>query len=424
MSLRNIYKTISRNDLSQEFKKKRIFDAIYNNDLDQSIKNLHLITLKDDLVFDSKNKIIWNKSGSKGILKYNETQDWIDDLNNNRYCGFNNWRLPTIEEILSLINPENIKKNRSLLNSLFSDKLDIIWTGDKINKEKYWVLLTNRGTVHPYKLDDRAFVVPVCEEIVDFPEIRNVAKRVYRNDSGYYEAEFEDKHFFINIPEGEFIYGNDELYKVVELNCNQEKKDYLDDYWISKYPVTFDQYDQYCDIIGEKKPNDLGWPRKGRPVINTSIKDNINYCLWLRKKIGLNFRIPTENEWEKAAKGKKNNKYPWGETIPDKTLANYNYHIGQITPVDKYNAGISPYGCFDMAGNVSEQTMYKEDTKYINEINRNLTDEDELFYLSLTKGGSWNEKRIELLNSSSFKLGGESIDIGFRIVFNIDKSKS
>ncbi len=66
--------------------------------------------------------------------------------------------------------------------------------------------------------------------------------------------------------------------------------------------------------------------------------------------------------------------------------------------------------------------MYKEDTKYINEINRNLTDEDELFYLSLTKGGSWNEKRIELLNSSSFKLGGESIDIGFRIVFNIDKS--
>jgi len=406
----------------RNLKKKRIFDAIYNNDLDQSIKNLHLVTLKDDLVFDSKNKIIWNKSGSKGILKYNETQDWIDDLNNNRYCGFNNWRLPTIEEILSLINPENIKKNRSLFNNLFSDKLDIIWTGDKINNEKYWVLLTNRGTVHPYKLDDRAFVVPVCEEIVDFPEIRNAAKRVYRNDSGYYEAEFEDKHFFINIPEGEFIYGNDELYKVVELNCNQEKKDYLDDYWIGKYPVTFDQYDQYCDIIGEKKPNDLGWPRKGRPVINTSIKDNINYCLWLRKKIGLNFRIPTENEWEKAAKGKKNNNYPWGETIPDKTLANYNYHIGQITPVDKYNAGISPYGCFDMAGNVSEQTMYKEDTKYINEINRNLTDEDELFYLSLTKGGSWNEKRIELLNSSSFKLGGESIDIGFRIVFNIDKS--
>ncbi len=170
MSLRNIYKTIPRNDLSQEFKKKRIFDAIYNNDLDQSIKNLSLENLRDDLVFDSKNKIIWNRSGSEKILKFNETQDWIDDLNNNRYCGFNNWRLPTIEEILSLTNPENIKKNRSFLNSLFSDKLDIVWTGDKINNENFWVLLTNRGTVHPYKLDDRAFVVPVCEEIVDFPK--------------------------------------------------------------------------------------------------------------------------------------------------------------------------------------------------------------------------------------------------------------
>ncbi len=77
MSLRNIYKTISRNDLSQEFKKKRIFDAIYNNDLDQSIKNLHLVTLKDDLVFDSKNKIIWNKSGSKGILNPNFSLKYV-----------------------------------------------------------------------------------------------------------------------------------------------------------------------------------------------------------------------------------------------------------------------------------------------------------------------------------------------------------
>lgn len=103
-----------------------------------------------------------------------------------------------------------------------------------------------------------------------------------------------------------------------------------------------------------EKPDDEDWGRKNRPVIFVSWDDASAYCQWLSQKTGLRFNLPTEAQWEKAARGNDQRKYPWGNQEPDKNLANFGFDIDKTTPVDSYPAGASPFGLLDMAGNVWE----------------------------------------------------------------------
>jgi formylglycine-generating enzyme required for sulfatase activity len=79
------------------------------------------------------------------------------------------------------------------------------------------------------------------------------------------------------------------------------------------------------------------------------------YCEWRGGATGQKTRLPTEAEWEYAARGKDGRTYPWGEGI-DKTRANYNQNVGDTTAVGSYESGKSIYGLYDMAGNVWEWT--------------------------------------------------------------------
>jgi len=129
---------------------------------------------------------------------------------------------------------------------------------------------------------------------------------------------------------------------------------YLDTYYISKYEVTFEQYDAFCDVTGHIKPGDSGWGRGDRPVIWVSWDDAMAFCDWLSAKTGENIHLLTEAQWEKAARGTDQRRYPWGDGSPDSSLANYSQNVGQTMPVGSYPAGVSPYGIHDMAGNVYE----------------------------------------------------------------------
>jgi len=77
------------------------------------------------------------------------------------------------------------------------------------------------------------------------------------------------------------------------------------DFWIGKYPITFEQYDKFCEATQKEKPKDEGWGRGDRPVIYVNWHDALEFCQWLSDKEGQHYRLPSEAEWEYAARGGK-----------------------------------------------------------------------------------------------------------------------
>jgi formylglycine-generating enzyme required for sulfatase activity len=90
-------------------------------------------------------------------------------------------------------------------------------------------------------------------------------------------------------------------------------------------------------------------------VVKVSWHDAVAFCDWLSRETKRPFRLPTEAEWEKAARGTDGRIYPWGDDPPDENLCNFNNNVGDATPIGRYSPqGDSPYRCADMAGNVWE----------------------------------------------------------------------
>lgn len=175
----------------------------------------------------------------------------------------------------------------------------------------------------------------------------------------------EDLQF---IPGGEFLMGSDTageeegpLHTVM-----------VEDFYISRYPVTNAQYQQFVVDVGYHEPQNWTGNRppkvkENHPVVLITWFDAYNYCIWLRLKTGRSYRLPTEAEWEKAARGGKhlytgNNphperSYPWGLTFAKHKCNTVESRLGDSTPIGYYvPADVSPYGISDLAGNVWEWT--------------------------------------------------------------------
>jgi len=156
----------------------------------------------------------------------------------------------------------------------------------------------------------------------------------------------------------------------------------LGTYAIDRYLVTNEDYQQFIQQTGHRAPSitedeygrqgylvhpydevrpylwrDRRYPdRRGRhPVVLISLADALAYARWLGELDGRRYRLPTEAEWEKAARGADGRYFPWGNRWRSEH-ANAENHVGGTTEVGSYPQAASPYGCFDMAGNVFEWT--------------------------------------------------------------------
>jgi formylglycine-generating enzyme required for sulfatase activity/rhodanese-related sulfurtransferase len=125
---------------------------------------------------------------------------------------------------------------------------------------------------------------------------------------------------------------------------------------ISRGEVTFKEYDQFARATGRKLPDDKGWGRGNRPVINVSWNDAQAYVKWLSKRSGKRYRLPTEAEWEYAARAGSDNTYWWGYKVGKGNANCFNcgseWDRKSTAPVGSFKA--NGYGLHNTAGNVRE----------------------------------------------------------------------
>jgi len=170
----------------------------------------------------------------------------------------------------------------------------------------------------------------------------------------------------VRIPAGEFLMGSDpQKDKDAQNNEQPQQRLHLPEYSITRTPVTNAQYAAFVRAENHRVPNHWkkGAPPQSQynhPVVNISWHDAMSYCRWLAEKTGRPYTLPTEAQWEKAARGADGRIYPWGNTFDSARCNTKESGVGRTTPVGRYSpAGDSPYGCADMAGNVWEWCLTK-----------------------------------------------------------------
>ncbi|MCL6417549.1 SUMF1/EgtB/PvdO family nonheme iron enzyme [Aestuariirhabdus sp. Z084] len=227
------------------------------------------------------------------------------------------------------------------------------------------------------------------------------------------------------IPPGSFMMGS----KASEDEQPRHRVKIAKAFAISRHEIVFAQYDKFTRATGRKLAKDKGWGRNTRPAINVSWEDAQAYVNWLSKVTGKHYRLPTEAEWEYAARAGSSKAYWWGNAIGEKNancgdgcsdLLSSIFSRKRSEPVGQYKA--NGFGLYDTQGNVAE---WVEDC-YANDYSRAASDGSALEFSfcnrRVARGGSFDSKASEITVSSrdAYKAEHRTANVGFRIVVELD----
>jgi formylglycine-generating enzyme required for sulfatase activity len=231
----------------------------------------------------------------------------------------------------------------------------------------------------------------------------------------------------VTIPAGEFLMGNPEGKG--RDDERPQRSVYLDEFAIDQVEVTNERYMAFVKSIGHRTPpNPYGTGPlqsiKGieqLPVVQTTWYDAKSYCSWAKK------RLPTEAEWEKAARGTDGRIFPWGNEPPTAKRANFDREWEDehtLRPVGSLPDGDSPYGVKDMAGNAREWVSDWYDAEYYHHApNRNPQGPDKKGVVRSIRGGSWHSPASDITTSARGR-GGFALQThgtGFRCVRSLEE---
>lgn len=231
------------------------------------------------------------------------------------------------------------------------------------------------------------------------------------------------KDDMVRIPRGEFVMGSPEhrdehTHRVV-----------LDAYELDTYEVSNAQYKAFVKATGHPAPAYWDDPRlnnDNQPVVGVNWYDAKAFCEWKGK------RLPTEAEWERAAKGPDGTgHYPWGHQKPSPQRANYGQNLGRTAPVDSYPEGTSGFGAYNMAGNVFEwvsdwyqQDYYKTSSALNPQGPEQGYDWANQGPVKVLRGGSWLAPESSLHTSHRFWNQPENNSYGVGLGFRCARSAS
>ena len=265
--------------------------------------------------------------------------------------------MKTTMQVQHTLSPEDRAKRKRYLSATLITCVVLLMIGGSLHVVKLGALrMADMRKLATYDLKEESSRIRAAGEDIALHEIheaqkhKNVGYSVEEAESLLSKQEWAELESMIQVPEGLFMMGTDS--ERADSQSRPQHKVALSAYLIDKYLVTNAQYAKFVAATSHRPP--LNW-KDGRipqgelmrPVTMVSWFDARDYAKWAGK------RLPTEAEWEKAARGIDGRRWPWGNKMDPKRLNTY-YYVGSTTNVNTYPDGASPYGVMDMAGNVDE----------------------------------------------------------------------
>ena len=275
--------------------------------------------------------------------------------------------------------------------------------------------------------DEKSIPKPVAEAPKPVASTAKIDIASERSRYANFETSLGCPMLFVS--SSEFVMGSDDPNAAP--NERPTTKVTLSRYYLSRYPVTNRDYEQFDPSHVRKRANGAG---DSHPVVYVSSLDAIKFCAWLSTRERKKYRLPTEAEWEYAARGTDGRRYPWGNDEGRGDLANFadkntvfawsdrdiDDSYAESSPVGAFPRGASPFGMEDMAGNVWEWCLdYFQDYRGGRKVNpRGPTSGTKRVY----RGGSWKSrfKSLRATARNSNVPGFSCNDLGFRIVCECD----